>query len=715
MSGLTIIAPLDRQSVIDGRGSKYVISEPRAGLMTPVPGPPGEVTLAELADPAGSGLIGFRNFGPGAVLRDLEERGRDTISLRDYGVKGDGVTDDSDDIEAAFAAAKANGIAEVLADEGEFIVSRQIENPGVVLRGRGDLSVFRRVGGLPSPLDTGNLFISGQLPDMSKGVALAANAAAGDFTRQITLVSGGGAQFTAGTYAIIYANFTSIVGSASRDAEYVFIESISGNTLTLKTPLLFSYATANTAKLMPVELTAGVGYRNIHIVMDDSYVIPDPSTVDYIFTASGIYNRFCINPIMDNVSGERAVFPLICLFGCIGASVTNARPHDLYSDTYDKPWATGYGVAERALNVGAIVDGMVAERCRTAYTTIPSPFAEWPYGQPTGTLVSNGIHIGSKSTGWDTHGNGLDITFSNLKAIGARRAAFQVRSRRMTVRNVEALDCGGGAVAIFGGGSSHSCANDVLVSGVRSRNTNTYNGVPVDPNDRDWRTTGAIHVGCERAVVEDVDVDTCGGPLINEATLALYPEYRRIRARRVHNLALGVSAIGTGNAAACEPEFDDVLITDSPNVTSLIYRGNFGALPKMHRVRSRGMNAMAFTSVTGEANAMISSGYGPQAFSAVQQSAALAGDALNVVSSITSCINILPETGTSDTFSKITGGVTGGYIEVWGSAGNIITVAHGTGTDNLFLKGSTNVVLPVNGAMAFRRKGSIWFEMWRSF
>lgn len=59
-------------------------------------------SVASLSAPAGSTLISFITDGIGAVLRTVFDKLLETISIKDFGAKSDGVTDDSD------AIAKAN-------------------------------------------------------------------------------------------------------------------------------------------------------------------------------------------------------------------------------------------------------------------------------------------------------------------------------------------------------------------------------------------------------------------------------------------------------------------------------------------------------------------------------------------------------------------------------------------------------------------------------
>lgn len=95
--------------------------------------------LKDLTTSAGAGLIGFIQSGTGAVLRTLQAKMRDTVSVMDFGATGDGVTNDRAAIQAAIDAMVALGGGEVFFPRGVYQINAEltITQKNIRLRGTG--------------------------------------------------------------------------------------------------------------------------------------------------------------------------------------------------------------------------------------------------------------------------------------------------------------------------------------------------------------------------------------------------------------------------------------------------------------------------------------------------------------------------------------------------------------------------------------------------
>jgi hypothetical protein len=81
-------------------------------------------TVSQLASSIGSSLIGWIQSGTGAVIKSIQSKLRESISVKDFGAVGDGVTDDTLAIQAAINAASIG--RRILFPSGTYKISTTI-------------------------------------------------------------------------------------------------------------------------------------------------------------------------------------------------------------------------------------------------------------------------------------------------------------------------------------------------------------------------------------------------------------------------------------------------------------------------------------------------------------------------------------------------------------------------------------------------------------
>lgn len=105
--------------------------------------------LAALSSSTGSTMVGLLQTGTGAVARTVASKLIETASLKDFGAKGDGSTDDTTAIQAWINAGVSQGVA-LSAPAGTYIFTNPIShaNPnGLVVDGAGSFAtVFKYTG-----------------------------------------------------------------------------------------------------------------------------------------------------------------------------------------------------------------------------------------------------------------------------------------------------------------------------------------------------------------------------------------------------------------------------------------------------------------------------------------------------------------------------------------------------------------------------------------
>jgi hypothetical protein len=100
--------------------------------------------MANLAASVGSALLGFIQNAVGAVARTVQDKLREFVSVKDFGAKGDGVTDDT----VAWQKALDSGY-NIWVPPGTYITSDNLNiSGGIIIRGEYRKSIIKRVAGV---------------------------------------------------------------------------------------------------------------------------------------------------------------------------------------------------------------------------------------------------------------------------------------------------------------------------------------------------------------------------------------------------------------------------------------------------------------------------------------------------------------------------------------------------------------------------------------
>lgn len=401
----------------------------------------------------------------------------------DYGAVGDGVADDTTEIQAAVDAAAAAGGGIVFFPPGIYKTGQLALKTRVRLEGAG--ATLRKFTG------AANTFIVNALGTLGTAQALSANANLNDPTVTVGATTG----LAAGDFVVVRDNtyeFTSPY-SGGRNQEINRILSISGTTITLSNRLIGSYATASTAEIVKLnavvdaalvglrlEVPAGVGgtqtrfeYSYGITVSDCVFVGPssgDGGAVDFYRSAAGRVTR-C--KVID------------------GQNVSSSN--------------NGYGYTARESSHHVVFDGNHSENVRENAFSDGAKFCSF----------INNTCLGSHDSGFNTHGAGCrHILIQGNIVTGSQSAGIRV--------GFSGAKAGDFDVQIIGN----------IVRGVR------VNGILVEGGDQTGGTKNS-----KRVTVADNQVARFGQGTTAHGIVVIYSEDVEIHGNRVDGTG---STVGKG-------------------------------------------------------------------------------------------------------------------------------------------------------------------------
>lgn len=149
---------------------KFVVKDANDVLIYTVDNVQAAAGAADLSGAGGSALVGFLQSGSGAVARTLQSKGREDLSVTDFGAVGDGATDSFLALQAAISEACASGrrlripgAADAYLTSGNLVIPDTIYMYGDGdgnLNSGGQQSFIKATTGCTKVLDFGSTAIS---------------------------------------------------------------------------------------------------------------------------------------------------------------------------------------------------------------------------------------------------------------------------------------------------------------------------------------------------------------------------------------------------------------------------------------------------------------------------------------------------------------------------------------------------------------------------
>jgi len=344
--------------------------------------------LASTASGKGAELVGFRQAGVGAVDRTALAKMQDVVSVLDFGADPTGVQPSSGAFIAARAA--ANG-KKIYAPAGTYKLNQVITgSTDLILEGDGPSTI----------LDFTGTVTGGQNAIEAIGTA--------------TQIQDLGATATAGTHTITFASAPSLAigdvfvifnpnnSSWSGFRTYYFagewceVESISGNTVTVRNQLYDTY----TAAAVDVYKITGpkLVLRNFDI---------RGTTVDGLIGAS-----LCVAPLLENVKASHASNSVVYFDRCFKPTVINPDMSNVGDGGDD------YGIVIGSSQHARIIGGYVYARRHATTSGGAANVCDVPVrdARVIGTVLKNDTASGVFCA--DFHGNTEDSSYIDCRIYG---------------------------------------------------------------------------------------------------------------------------------------------------------------------------------------------------------------------------------------------------------------------------------------------------------
>ncbi len=340
-----------------------------------------------------------------------------SLDVRAFGAVGDGVTDDTEAIQAAIDAA----------DRGQLIVARDL-----TLRLDSALTISDKTVRFDFTGSTIDYRGDGHFLDYDAGL---------DFIRDVTTVDASAHTLEMDTTDVVPGDILKLVcddrlegtrpadgDDESRRGQYLTVFSVSETLVTFNENLRYTFtANVRCAKLSghTISITGG------------TYACPAASVQEQ--ACIEIYNA--VRPELRGLSFGYLPFIAINLRGCYGYRVIAPS---FVKQPFTPP-AFGHGISDWSC-YGGYVEHASGGYMRHVFTTNSQPIPAdsdwiWAYGPSYGGHVVFGNASGEGEAAFDTHHGCEDFIFDGGIVAGRQGWGFSVRGRRITLNSPKCYGC----------------------------------------------------------------------------------------------------------------------------------------------------------------------------------------------------------------------------------------------------------------------------------
>lgn len=364
------------------------------------------------------------------------------IDVRDFGAKGDGVTDDSIPLQNAINQGISKKIAIDLGNKVYKITQTLIGDSNLYIKGNGATIDYRSI---PKTFDVNNVAVGENIGLSVSGSfdnKVILNADVLEKTQTITVPSVVG--FTVGDWVQIGAdNLYPYAGVFTvKRSEIKKIRKIVGNVLHFTTIIYEDYTVANSAFCRKVNFKENIHIEGVRFLGSNA----DQLITNYKEIGVALY-------LVKNFNVERCYFKEqdyigLRLRSCILGNALNNEVTGVFRQSDLSKGSVYYGIAMQNNCQWVLLQGLKGETLRRLAVNTAS---QAEYGQPYHCIVDNAqfrdSHSGStgRVEGFEHHGFGRFIKYNNLQT-DSTLGGIRIEGRDLQITNCQFMNVVGSGV-----------------------------------------------------------------------------------------------------------------------------------------------------------------------------------------------------------------------------------------------------------------------------